>query len=259
MLYEHLSVIVSDRIALLTITRPNKLNALSNALMRELDIAFAAMESDSHVGGIIITGAGKAFIAGADIGEITSLTPLAGRERCLRDQRILRRLEKLGKPSIAAINGYALGGGLELALCCSMRVAVRTVKLGLPEAKIGAFPANGGTQRLPRLIGRGLALEMMLTGKLIPAELAERYGLVNHVVEPDELLPFTRSLMSDILANSPVSLAAILDCVDLSDRCGLDEGLDYEAATFAGLASAGDLREGTSAFLEKRKPVFPGR
>jgi enoyl-CoA hydratase len=250
----------SDGIVLVTVNRPEKLNALSNATMEELDDAFRSIENDPRLRGLIVTGAGeKAFVAGADISELIDATPLAGKARCLRDQAILRRLEKMPKPSIAAINGYALGGGLELAMCCTLRVAASAAKVGLPEIKIGVFPANGGTQRLPKLVGRGRALEMMLTGKSIDAAEAFRIGLVNHVVEPAELLARSRELLGSILENAPVAAAAILECVDAGERCGIEEGLRFEAACYAAVSSSEDRREGTSAFLEKRRPVFKGK
>ena len=242
------------------INRPEKLNALNNATMAELDDAFQFIERDPACRGLIITGAGeKAFVAGADINELSEATPLQGKARCLRDQSVMRRLESMCKPSIAAINGYALGGGLELAMCCSLRIAASTAKLGLPEIKIGVFPANGGTQRLPRIIGRGRALEMMLTGKPIDAAEALRIGLVNRVVEPPALLATCRDVMTLILANAPVAAACILECVDASERCGIDDGLRLEAACYAAVSSSNDRREGTRAFLEKRPPNFQGK
>lgn len=250
----------NDGIALVTIRRPEKLNALNNATMEELDDAFGFIAGRVELRGLILTGAGeKAFVAGADIGELVDATPLEGKARCLRDQAVMRRLETMAKPSIAAINGYALGGGLELAMSCSLRVAAATAKMGLPEIKIGVFPANGGTQRLPRLVGRGRALEMMLTGKPIGAEEAYRIGLVNHVVEPAGLLPFCRTLLGGILENAPVAAACILECVDIGLRAGLEEGLRFEAAAYAAVSSTDDRREGTRAFLEKRRPEFRGK
>jgi enoyl-CoA hydratase len=250
----------ADGIALLTIHRPEKLNALNNTTMAELDDALRSIRSDPAVHGLIVTGAGeKAFVAGADISELVDATPLDGKARCLRDQAVMRRLETMGKPSIAAINGLALGGGLELALCCTLRVAASHARLGFPEIKIGVFPANGGTQRLPRLVGRGRALEMMLTGRPIEASEAERIGLVNHVVPGPELLDFSRRLVGEILDNAPVAASLIMECVDVGLRGGLDEGLQFEAAAYAAVSSTEDRREGTSAFLEKRKPEFRGR
>jgi enoyl-CoA hydratase len=247
-------------IVMLTIQRPEKLNALNNATMEELDDVFRRVERDPQHRGIVLTGAGpKAFVAGADIAELVNATPLEGKARCLRDQAVMRRLEAMPKPSVAAINGYALGGGLELALCCTLRVAATTAKLGLPEIRIGVFPANGGTQRLPRLVGRGRALEIMLTGKPIDAAEAWRIGLVNHVVEPSDLIPYCRALLAGILENAPVSAACILECVDTGLNCGLEEGLRLEAALYAAVSASDDRREGTQAFLEKRRPVFQGK
>jgi enoyl-CoA hydratase len=250
----------APRVALLTVNRPDKLNALSNAVMETLDAALTRIESDAGCGGFILTGSGeKAFVAGADISEFNAYTPLEAQSRCRRDQVILRRIERLRKPSLAAINGYALGGGLELAMACSMRFASENAKLGLPEAKIGMFPGNGGTQRLPRLVGRGRALEMMLTGEPVDAQEAWRIGLVNRVLPREELLDASIAAMSKMLANAPLSLATILECVDLGQEAGAEAGCQYEAAAFAGICTSEDRREGTQAFLEKRKPVFRGR
>ena len=249
-----------DGIVLVTIHRPEKLNALDNATMDELDDVFRRIEHEREWRGLILTGAGdKAFIAGADIGELVNATPLEGKSRCLRDQAIMRRLETMPKPSIAAINGYALGGGLELAMCCTLRVASTIAKLGLPEIKIGVFPANGGTQRLPRLVGRGRALEMMLTGKPVDAAEAFRIGLVNQVVEPAELIAYSRNLLTTIVENAPVAAACIMECVDVGLRCGIEEGLRFEAAMYAAVSASEDRQEGTRAFLEKRRPMFQGR
>jgi enoyl-CoA hydratase len=247
-------------LVLITVNRPEKLNALNNATMAELDDAFQRIEKSSEHRGLIVTGAGeKAFVAGADINELMNATPLEGKARCLRDQAIMRRLETMSKPSIAAINGYALGGGLELAMCCTLRIAADSAKLGLPEIKIGVFPANGGTQRLPRLVNRGRALEMMLTGKPVDAEEAHRIGLVNHVVPRAGLLDFSFALLAEIVDNAPVAAACILECVDIGYRCGIQEGLQFEAASYAVVSSTDDRREGTRAFLEKRRPLFQGK
>jgi enoyl-CoA hydratase len=226
----------------------------------ELDDAFRRVETDPAVRGLILTGAGdKAFVAGADIAEMPVGHALAARDMCLRGQAVFRRLEKMGKPSIAAINGYALGGGLELALCCTLRVASGNAKLALPEIKLGIMPGYGGTQRLPRLVGRGHALEMLLTGGLIDAAEAERMGLVNHVVLQTELLEFSRALLRRIFENAPLAVASILETVDAGLSGGVEEGLRFEAALFGTLAVSEDAAEGTRAFLEKRKPVFKGK
>ncbi len=249
-----------DGIALVTVSRPEKLNALNAAVMGELDDAFRRVETDAAVRGLILTGAGeKAFIAGADIGELPVGGALAAREMCLRGQAVLRRLERMRKPSIAAINGYALGGGLELALCCTLRVASGNAKLALPEIKLGIMPGYGGTQRLLRLVGRGRALEMLLTGGLIDAGEAYRIGLVSHVVLQTELLDFSRALLGRIFENAPLAVASILEAVDTGLNAGLEEGLRFEAAVFGTLAATEDAVEGTRAFLEKRKPVFKGK
>jgi enoyl-CoA hydratase len=260
MSYSHLAFEPApDGIVLLTVRRPEKLNALNRETMNELDDAFRRTESDPSVRGLIITGAGeKAFVAGADISELAALDPVAARELTLRGQSIFRRLETMGKPSVAAINGYAMGGGLELALCCTLRVAVPHARLGQPEVKLGIIPGYGGTQRLPRLVGRGRALELLLTGESIEAAEAQRIGLVNHVVAPEELIEFSRALLRKILANAPVAVALVMDAVDAGLDASLEEGLRYEAAAFAVAAATEDRREGTRAFLEKRTPVFRG-
>ncbi len=249
-----------DGVALVTINRPEKLNALNAAVMGELDDAFRRVEADPAVHGLILTGAGdKAFVAGADIGELPVGHAPGAREMSLRGQAVLRRLERMGKPSVAAINGYALGGGLELALSCTLRIASGNAKLALPEIKLGIMPGYGGTQRLPRLVGRGHALEMLLTGGLIDAAEAERMGLVNHVVLQTELLEFSRALLRRIFENAPLAVASILETVDTGLNTGLEEGLRFEAAVFGTLAATDDAAEGTHAFLEKRKPLFKGK
>jgi enoyl-CoA hydratase len=249
-----------DGVALVTINRPDKLNALNAALMGELDDAFRRVEKEAGIRGLLLTGAGeKAFVAGADIRELAVGDASAARAMAVKGQAALRRLERMGKPSIAAINGFALGGGLELALCCTLRVASENAKLGLPEIKLGIMPGYGGTQRLPRLVGRGRALEMLLTGEPVDAAEAHRIGLVNHVKPQGELLAFSRALLRKILDNSPLAVAAVMEAVDSGLESGLEAGLKLEAAAFAALATSGDAIEGTRAFVEKRKPEFKGR
>ena len=249
-----------DGIALITMNRPAKLNALNAETMRELDDALARVEAESALRALIITGAGeKAFVAGADIQELAVATPVESRAKSLKGQRILRRLETMPKPSVAAINGYALGGGLELAMCCTLRVASPNARLGQPEIKLGILPGYGGTQRLPRLVGRGRALEILLTGDPIDAAEAHRIGLVNHVVPQAELLEFSRGLLRKVLANAPLAAGLILEAVDVGLSAGLEEGLRFEAAAFAVTSATDDRGEGTRAFLEKRKAVFTGR
>jgi len=250
----------ADGISLVTVRRPEKLNALNNATMEELDDAFGRIECRPECRGLIVTGAGeKAFVAGADINELVDATPLEGKARCLRDQAIMRRLETMAKPSIAAINGYALGGGLELAMSCAVRVASENARLGQPEVKLGLLPGYGGTQRLPRLVGRGRALEMLLSGDPVTAAEAHRMGLVNHVAPQAELLEFSRQWLRKVLANAPLALGLAMQAVDVGLDAGLDQGLRFEAAAFALAAATEDKREGTRAFLEKRAPAFAGK
>ena len=248
-----------DGIALVVINRPEKLNALDAETMGELEDALARLESDPAMRGLILTGVGeKAFIAGADVQELARATPMEAQQISLRGQRILRRLETLGKPSIAAINGHALGGGLEVALCCTLRVASENARLGQPEVRLGILPGYGGTQRLPRLVGRGRALEMLLTGEPIDAAEAHRIGLVNHVAPQAELLEFSRALLRKILENAPLAAALISQAVDVGLSSGLEEGLRFEAAAFSLAAATEDRSEGLRAFLEKRRAVFKG-
>ncbi len=251
---------VSEGIATIVINRPEKLNALNAAVMEELDDAFARVESDKTVRGLIITGAGdKAFVAGADIAELARHTPPDAHRMSLRGQGILRRLELMGKPSIAAINGYALGGGLELAMACTLRIASEKATLGQPEIRLGFVPGYGGTQRLPRLTGRGRALELLLTGEPIEAAEAYRIGLVDRVVPGAELLDFCRGLMKRIAENAPLAGTLIIHAVDTGLSAGLEEGLRFEAAAFALSTATEDSREGAAAFLDKRKALFQGK
>ncbi len=251
---------LGDGVKLLTINRPEKLNALNGEMMGELDDALASLERDAAERALIITGAGeKAFVAGTDIRELAALDPMGTRELALRGQRVFRRLETMAKPSVAAINGYALGGGLELAMCCTFRVACPGAKLGQPEVKLGIIPGYGGTQRLPRLAGPGPALEMLLTGEPIDAAEAHRIGLVNHVVPQGELIAFSRGLIGKILANAPVAATLAREAVERGLSGGLEEGLRFEANAFALAAATEDRAEGLRAFLEKRQPVFKGK
>jgi enoyl-CoA hydratase len=209
---------------------------------------------------LILTGAGeKAFIAGADINELSQQTPVNGREFTLYGQEIIHRLETLGKPAIAAINGFALGGGCELALACTLRVASRNAKLGQPEVKLGIIPGYGGSQRLPRLCGKGVAHELILTGEMITADEALRVGLVNRVVEPGELLATAEAIAKKIIANAPVAVKYALEAVERGMEMPQEEGLYLEATLFGLCCATQDMREGTRAFLEKRSPKFEGR
>jgi enoyl-CoA hydratase len=250
---------VTEGIARVTINRPDKLNALNAAVIAELDEVAARIVRESAVRGVVLTGAGpKAFVAGADIDEIAAQGPLDGKARALEGQRVFRRLERLGKPVIAAVNGFALGGGCELAMACHLRVASESARFGQPEVKLGIGPGYGGTVRLPRLVGRGRALELLLTGQMIDAQEAWRIGLVNRVVPADRLLAETEALLRTILENGPLAVRACLEAVDTGLDCGLDEALLAEGNLFGLLSGTADMREGTRAFAEKRKPTFRG-
>jgi enoyl-CoA hydratase len=261
MRYEHvLFEADAGGIALIAVNRPDKLNALSGAVLAELRDAFERIEKDPSIRAAILTGAGeKAFVAGADISEVATLSPAQAREFARRGQEAFRLLETSSKPSVAAINGYALGGGLELAMACTVRFAAEGAKLGQPEVKLGLIPGYGGTQRLPRLVGRGRALELLLAGEPITAAEAHRIGLVNAVVPPAQLLPYCRAWLGRVLAHAPVALALVLEAVDAGLSVGLEQGLRLEAAAFGVCAATEDCREGMRAFLEKRKPAFAGK
>ena len=247
-------------IALLTVNRPEKLNALSCAVIAELADAFGRIASDPAIRAAILTGTGeKAFVAGADIRELAELSPYETRAFALRGQGVFRQLEICGKPSVAAVNGFALGGGLELAMACTVRFASENAKLGQPEVKLGIIPGYGGTQRLPRLVGRGRALELMLAGDPISAAEAYRIGLVNAVVPQAELLDYCRGWLGKVLANGPLALGLVMDAVDTGLYGGIEEGLRFEAAAFGMSAATQDSREGTRAFLEKRRAAFTGK
>lgn len=250
----------SAGIALLTVNRPEKLNALSREVVEELGEAFDRIAGESAVRAAILTGAGeKAFVAGADINELAALSAVEAREYALRGQRTFRKLETLGKPVVAAVNGYALGGGLELAMSCTIRIAAPEAKLGQPEVKLGIVPGYGGTQRLPRLVGRGRALDMLLTGEPIDAAEAYRIGLVNAIAERTELIETAKQWARKVLANGPLAVALTMEAVDAGLDSGIDAGLRFEAMAFGITAASEDRREGTSAFLEKRKAAFTGR
>lgn len=261
MSYSHILFEVdAEGMARITVNRPDKLNALNRETMGELADAFTRAQSDAAVRGVILTGSGeKAFVAGADINELAILTPIEAQALSLRGQAILRALECMPKPSVAAVNGFALGGGLELAMACTIRIASENAKLGQPEVKLGIVPGYGGTQRLPRLVGRGRALEMLLSGDPIDAAEALRIGLVNAVVPQAELLERSRAWLRKAAANGPRAVALTMEAVDAGLNAGIEEGLRVEAMAFGLSASTEDRREGTRAFLEKRKPAFAGR
>ena len=255
-----LSITTADGIRTITVNRPDKLNALNSATLDALHAAFDDAASDSAVRVVVLTGAGeKAFVAGADISEMNGLTPVEGRAFSLRGQRMMRRVEKMPKPVIAAVNGFALGGGLELAMCCHLRIDADTAKVGQPEINLGLIPGFGGSQRLLRLAGRAATLELCLTGAPVNAERARELGIVNRVVPAAELMAETTKLATQLANAAPLALRAMLDCVNIGGECGIEEGLEYESAQFGLVFSTDDMREGTSAFLEKRKPEFKGR
>jgi enoyl-CoA hydratase len=258
--YENIKVETRDGVAVVTVNRPEKLNALSDRTVSELDAAFAALGSDAGVRGVILTGAGeKAFVAGADIAELSEQTPVEGKERSLRGQRVLDRIEGLGKPVVAAVNGFALGGGCELALACHVRVASENARLGTPEVKLGIMCGYAGTQRLPRLVGKGRALEMLLTGEMVDAQEALRIGLVNRVVPREKLLEESEALLRKMLGNGPVSLRFTLEAVNAGLEVPLGQGQYLEATLFGLICTTADMKEGTAAFLEKRPAQFQGR
>ena len=249
-----------DGIRTITVNRPDKLNALNSATLDALHQAFDEAAADAAVRVVVLTGAGeKAFVAGADISEMNGLTPVEGRDFSLRGQRMMRRIERMPKPVIAAVNGFALGGGLELAMCCHLRIAADTAKVGQPEINLGLIPGFGGSQRLLRLAGRAATLELCLTGAPIGAERARELGIVNRVVAAADLQAETMKLAGQLANAAPLALRAMLDCVNIGGECAIEEGLEYESAQFGLVFSTDDMREGTGAFLEKRKPTFKGR
>src|SRR4051794_32278270 len=260
-MYSHILFEADDSgIAQITVNRPDKLNALSSAVIAELHDAFERIANSAAIRAAIVTGAGeKAFVAGADINELAVFSAFEFREHAIRGQRTFRVLETCGKPTVAAVNGFALGGGLELAMACTVRFASENAKLGQPEVKLGIIPGYGGTQRLPRLVGRGRALELLLAGDPIPAAEAYRIGLVNAVVPQAELLAYSRTWLEKVLANAPVALGLAIEAVDLGLDVGFEAGSRFEAAAFGIAAATDDRREGTRAFLEKRKPLFTGK
>jgi enoyl-CoA hydratase len=260
MSYENILFDKKEGIATITFDRPKVLNALNRKTVEELESALLDVRGDGSVRVVILTGAGeKAFVAGADIGELAEQTPVGGKEFSLFGQGVFHLLETIGKPSICAINGFALGGGCELALCCSIRIASRTARLGQPEVKLGILPGYGGSQRLARLCGKGMAHELCLTGEMISAEEALRIGLVNHVYEPAELLPAAQAMARKIIANAPVAVKFTMEAIERGTEMPLAEGLFLEATLFGVACATEDMREGTRAFLEKRPAAFKGK
>lgn len=260
MTYQTILFEARDGIAFVTVNRPDKLNALNDQVMLELADAAERIATDAAIKGAILTGSGpKSFVAGADIGDLAKQGPFDGKARAQRGQAVLRRLETSGKPVIAAINGFALGGGCELAMACHIRIASENAKFGQPEVKLGIAPGYGGTQRLPRLVGKGIAMQLILTGEMIDAQEAYRIGLVNKVVPAADLLAESEKMMRGILAMGPLAVRLSLEAIDQGMEMTLDEGLLLEANHFGLLAATQDMKEGTTAFLEKRSAKFQGR
>ncbi len=248
-----------DRIAWITLNRPEKLNALNNEVLRTLDVVFAELEHDPEVGVVVMTGAGeKAFVAGADISELKSLDTARARTQALLGQAVFQRIEGLPKPVIAAVNGFALGGGCELALACHIRIASENAQFGLPEVGLGLIPGYGGTQRLPRLVGKGVALDLLLSGELTPAADALRMGLVSRVVPLADLKATSEKLARIILSRGPLALRSALAAVHEGLEMPQEQGLQYEATLFGLLAATQDMREGVDAFINKRAAQFQG-
>jgi enoyl-CoA hydratase len=260
MSYENLRLEEKDGVAVVTVNRPDKLNALNDRTMAELDAVFTALGADDEVRGVILTGAGeKAFVAGADIGELATQSPVQGKERSIHGQKILDRIEGFPKPVVAAVNGFALGGGCELAMACHVRVASENARMGTPEVKLGIMCGYAGTQRLPRLVGKGRALEILMTGEMVDAAEAHRIGLVNKVVPKDKLLGESEALLRKMLANGPISLRFTIQAVNAGLEMPIDEAQAHEAALFGLICTTEDMKEGTKAFLEKRPAKFQGK
>ena len=260
MAFENLTLERDAAVAVLTINRPQVLNALNTPTMDELRRAVLEVKRDAALRVLIVTGAGeKSFVAGADINELAVQTPTEGKEHALRGQHVFDLIENLGKPVIAAINGFALGGGCELALACTLRIAADTARLGQPEINLGIIPGYAGSQRLPRLVGKGVALDLLLTGRQVKADEALQIGLVNRVVPASELMNEARKLAAELASKAPIASRYIIEAVNRGMEISFDKGAFLEATLFGLVASTDDMREGTKAFLEKRKPVFKGK
>jgi enoyl-CoA hydratase len=260
MAYETLLYDVTGGLARITVNRPDKLNALNDTVISELGMVAERVAADTTVHAVILTGAGpRAFVAGADISDLTSQGPMDGKARARAGQMVFRSFERLNKPVIAAVNGFALGGGCELAMACHVRIASDTAKFGQPEVKLGLLPGYGGTVRLPRIVGKGRALELLLTGALIDAAEALRIGLVSRVVPADKLLTEAEAFARAVMEQGPLAVRSVLEAVDAGYEMSQDDALLLEANLFGLLSSTDDMREGTRAFLEKRKPAFEGR
>lgn len=260
MTYSTLLMDVTDGIAVITVNRPDKLNALNAVVITELGDAVSRLETDASVQAVVVTGSGpKAFVAGADIGELAQCDRETAERLSRKGSETFRRLERLTKPVAAAINGFALGGGCELAMACHFRVAAEHARMGQPEVKLGTIPGYGGSVRLPRLVGRGRATELLLTGGMVDAPEALRIGLVNRVVPADRLIAETERILRSMLENGPLALAGCLQMLDAQEGLPLDEAFDLESQRFGALAATADFKEGTAAFNAKRKAAFQGR
>src|SRR5215468_5640544 len=258
--FENIILEKKNSIAYVTVNRPKVLNALNMATMEELRGAFHDIKNDKDIRVVIFTGAGeKAFIAGADIGELAKQDAVTGKEYTHRGQNVLNLVEHLGKPVIACLNGFALGGGCEIAMACTMRLASDNAKLGQPEVKLGIIPGYGGSQRLPRLVGKGIAMQILLAGEMISAQEAHRIGLVNEVTSPADLIPRAEAIAQKIIANGPIAVQYTMEAVNRGMETTLAEGLYMEAVLFGMASATEDKKEGTSAFLEKRAPQFKGK
>jgi enoyl-CoA hydratase len=260
MKYETLLCEIKEEVARVTLNRPKVLNALNSRVFDELEAVFRALAGDPEVRVILLTGAGeKAFAAGADINEIAETTVATGEAKARRGQEVLRFIETCGKPVIACINGFALGGGCELAMACTMRLASETARLGQPEVKLGLIPGYGGTQRLPRLVGQSMAVKLLLTGEMIGAAEALRIGLVEEVVPVERLMERAETIARTMVAMAPLAVAACMEAVRWGGELGLEAALEVEAEIFGRLCGTADKAEGTRAFLEKRAPMWTGR
>lgn len=254
---QNVTLVREGHLAIVAVNRPAKLNALDDVTIAELDAVFAALGRDDGVGAVILTGAGeKSFVAGADIGVLSKQGVLDGKQNALAGQALTLRIENLGKPVLAAINGFAFGGGLELALACDVRIASKTAKMGLPEVSLGIIPGYGGTQRLPRLCGTGVALQLILTGDPVVADEALRIGLVNQVVEPGELMAACKAMAARMVSRGPQALALAKQAVRRGGHMTMQDGLALESDLFGIISSTAEMKEGMQAFLEKRKPSW---
>ena len=260
MTFENLLIERDGAVAILTFNRPKVLNALNTQTLSELSSALAAFKDDAEVRAVVLTGSGeKSFIAGADINELAVQTPIEGKEHARRGQLIFDAIENLGKPVIAAVNGFALGGGCELAMACTIRLAADTARFGQPEINLGIIPGYAGSQRLPRLVGKGIALEILLTGDMISAARAFEIGLVNRVVPAADLMTEAKKLAQTLASKAPIATRYIIEAVNQGLDAPLTVGQYLETALFGAIASSADMKEGTKAFLEKRKAVWQGK